>query len=168
MFNRPLQPFGREAAERNVELVEGQQVELEADGVDIDPSGFLLRYVYVDGEMVNAQLLSEGLAKVAPSGRNVLHQAELLEAEAEARVGPLNVWTLVTPTPTITATATETLQPTATPYPIPIRPPTVPLASRVIQVARPPTATYSPTARLNPTLTPTATRTATPFAQPIR
>jgi len=168
MFNRPLQPFGREAAERNLELVEGQQVELEADVVDVDPSGFLLRYVYVDGEMVNALLISEGLAKVAPSGRNVLHQSELVAAEVEARAEPNNVWTLITPTPTITATPTETIQPTATPYPTPLRPPTVPLASRVALVARPPTATYSPTLPVSPTRTATATRTATSFAQPIR
>src|SRR5437867_3020724 len=52
MFRRPLEPFGREAAERNVDLVEGKQVELEADETDIDASGFMLRYVYVDGAMV--------------------------------------------------------------------------------------------------------------------
>jgi micrococcal nuclease len=117
MFRRPVEPFGREAAERNVELVEGQQVELEEDAADVDSAGFMLRYVYVDGEMVNEILLREGLARLAPFGRNTRHAESLRQAETEAREQPLNIWTLPTPTATNTPLPTATRTPTPTPLP---------------------------------------------------
>jgi endonuclease YncB( thermonuclease family) len=117
MFRRPVEPFGREAAERNIELVEGQQVELEEDAADVDPSGFMLRYVYVDGEMVNETLLREGLARFAPVGRNGRYANDLRAAEIEAREQPVNIWTIPTPTATNTPLPTPTRTPTATPPP---------------------------------------------------
>jgi endonuclease YncB( thermonuclease family) len=117
MFRRPVEPFGREAAERNIELVEGQQVELEDDTVDVDSSGFMLRYVYLDGEMVNETLLREGLARLAPLGRNNRYGESLRLAESEARDQPVNIWTLPTPTATNTPLPTATRTPTASPLP---------------------------------------------------
>ena len=119
MFRRPVEPFGREAAERNVELVEGKEVELEADETDVDAAGTMLRYVYVGGAMVNDMLLREGLARLAPYGRNTRHAARLTGAEFDARRTPLHIWTLVTLTPTPTATPTITPTPTRTPVPSP-------------------------------------------------
>ena len=146
MFRRPLEPFGREAAERNVELLEGIQVELEWDETDVDAAGNLLRWVWVDDVLVNEMLIREGLARVGGFGSNRKYEEILREAEAEARAAPVNLWTIVTPTFTITPTRTETLYPTATPYPTPIRPPTQPAVSPVVLVPRPPTITRPPTA----------------------
>jgi hypothetical protein len=115
MFNRPVEPFGREAAERNVALVEGQMVEIEQDVSDVDGNGFLLRYVYVNGEMVNEVLLREGLARLDGLGQNVRHEVQLAIAEATARSVPANIWTLPTPTPTPTTTPTPQPMPTAQP-----------------------------------------------------
>ncbi|MBI4213180.1 MAG: thermonuclease family protein [Chloroflexi bacterium] len=106
MFGRSLEPFGRQAAERNVALVERKRVEIQSDVSDLDSAGFLLRYVYVDGVMVNEMLLREGLGKLAPLGSNLRYQAGLERAEAAARAAPLNIWTLVTPTATPTPTPT--------------------------------------------------------------
>ena len=114
MFNRPLEAFGRQAAERNVGLVEGRRVEIESDATDVDLAGFLLRYVYVDGVMVNETLLREGLGRLAPVGVNTRHREDLERAEAAARAVPLNVWTLITPTPTATVTPAASITPTAT------------------------------------------------------
>jgi micrococcal nuclease len=114
MFRRPVEPFGREAAERNAELLEGQQVELEEDATDLDGAGNLLRYVYIGDVMVNELLLREGLARVAPMGRNTRYAALLTVAELDAQAAPAALWTLVTPTPTPTRVPTST----------PLRPPT--------------------------------------------
>ena len=114
MFNRALEPFGREAAERNVELVEGKLVEIEADQQDIDAAGMMLRYVYVDDVLINEVILREGLGRMAPLGRNTRYASVLSAAETEARRTPLNIWTLVTYTPTITQTPTITDTPTIT------------------------------------------------------
>lgn len=124
MFGRPLEPFGRAAAERNLELVEGKEVELEEDAVDLDSSGFLLRYVYVDHLMVNEVLLREGLARLAPLGGNVRYAERLRLAERDARREPLNIWTLVTPTATPAPTSTPTDTPTLIAPPIAPRSPT--------------------------------------------
>ena len=118
MFGRPVEPFGREAAARNVELVEGREVELEEDSGDVNAAGLLLRYVYVGDEMVGEVLLQEGLARLALTDRSRRHADLLRAAEARARAIPLNIWTLVTPTPTITPTPSDTPTPTLRPTPM--------------------------------------------------
>jgi len=154
MFRRPLEPFGREAAERNVELVEGKEVELEADESDVDAAGNMLRYVYVDGAMVNEVLLSEGLARRAPLGPNSRHASRLQAAEMEARQMPVAIWTLATLTPLPTSTPTITPPPTNTspPSPPPPASPTATLtpAPRVF-APQPGTPTRAPTLTLIPT-----------------
>jgi micrococcal nuclease len=144
MFGRPVEPFGRETAQRNVDLVEGKEVELEPDTADVNAAGFLLRYVYVDDVMVNEVLLREGLARLAPPDWNTRYEALLRGAEERARAAPVNIWTLVTPTPTTTPTPTQT--PTLTPTSTPLRAPIV-LSPRVLlPFATTPTPTPRPQA----------------------
>lgn len=88
----PPECFGPQAAARNSELVEGQLVELERDTSDVDSSGRLLRYVYVGGTMVNAQLLAEGFAKTQFNPIDTRHQQVLLQREAEARAAGRGLW----------------------------------------------------------------------------
>ena len=76
--------FGQEASSRNRELVKGRVVELEKDVSETDQSGRLLRYVYVDGLMVNAALVLEGLAQVSTSSPDVKHEDKFLEAQRHA------------------------------------------------------------------------------------
>jgi hypothetical protein len=147
MFRRPVEPFGREAAERSVELVEGHQVELEEDAVDVDNTGYMLRYVFVDGEMVNAILLQEGLAKLGTFGRNTRYASVLRLAETEAREQPVNIWTLPTPTPTNTPLPTPTRTWTPTPNPAVTRNASTPRPS--------PTATATSVVPVLPAVAPT-------------
>ena len=63
--NRPsrgVEFYGPEASARNRELVEGKTVRMEFDVSSTDRFDRLLGYVYVDDEMVNATLISEGCA----------------------------------------------------------------------------------------------------------
>ncbi|NIM05287.1 MAG: hypothetical protein GTN65_06650, partial [Armatimonadetes bacterium] len=55
---------GAEAWQANRELVEGKEVRLERDVSETDRYGRLLRYVYVDDVLVNAELVKKGLAEV--------------------------------------------------------------------------------------------------------
>jgi len=55
----------REAAEKNMELVDGRTVMLEWDVSITDRYGWYLCYVWVDDVFVNAELVRLGLAKVA-------------------------------------------------------------------------------------------------------
>jgi endonuclease YncB( thermonuclease family) len=101
VFGRGLQPYGREAAQRNSELVEGREVELEQDVTDVDGEGQLPRYVFVDGQFVNEDLVSSGLANAAARAPDLRRQATLDEAEREAREARRGIWTNA---PTLTRT----------------------------------------------------------------
>ncbi len=70
-------------------LVEGRTVQLERDVLDVDASGELLRYVYVDGEMVNMALLANGFATVADSPAVFAYRASFLAMAETARESAL-------------------------------------------------------------------------------
>ena len=83
--SRGLECFGLEATERNRELVDGKYVRLEEDQTDRDRYGRLLRYVFVDGEFVNAVLVEEGYAfsSYYPPDTKYYHELVILELDAE-------------------------------------------------------------------------------------
>lgn len=98
----PVECFGREATQRNRELVEDKTVELEKDISETDRFDRLLRYVWVDGQMVNALLVEEGYAVVVSYAPDVKHQELLLELQSEAREAERGLWTACfTPSPTV-------------------------------------------------------------------
>ena len=84
--------FNRTASLANQNWVEGQIVILERDGDNRDDDGRLLRYVYVDNQMVNAVLLASRLARYQPDPSNSRHNTLLLSAEDAARVARRGIW----------------------------------------------------------------------------
>jgi len=88
----PVQCYGREASERNRQLVEGKTVELEKDVSETDKYGRLLRYVWVGGEMVNATLVREGYAMAITYPPDVKYQELFLSLQQEARDAGLGLW----------------------------------------------------------------------------
>ena len=89
----PGESFNRTASLANQSWVEGQIVILERDGDNRDREGRLLRYVYVNNEMVNAVLLAGGLARYQPHPYNNRHNSLLLSAEDAARDARRGIWT---------------------------------------------------------------------------
>ena len=89
---KPVEYFGKEAAEKNRELVEGKLVRLEKDVQDKDEYGRLLRYVYVDDMMVNAELVRSGYAYSYTYPPNVKYQTLFLQLEREAREEKRGLW----------------------------------------------------------------------------
>ena len=84
--------FGREQPARDLlrKLVLGKQVRIEYDPlVDDKKKG---AYVFVDGVLVNAELVRQGRAKVDRS-RNYVHAQELLQAEQQAKESGVGIWT---------------------------------------------------------------------------
>jgi micrococcal nuclease len=95
----PVECFGREASQRNRELLEGKTVELEKDVSETDQYDRLLRYVWVDGEMVNATLVREGYAVAVTYAPDVKYQELLLELQRQARAEGQGLWSAcLTPT----------------------------------------------------------------------
>jgi micrococcal nuclease len=86
------QPFGREAAAKNRELVEGKVVSLEKDVSETDRYGRLLRYVWVDGLMVNAEMVRLGYAYAYTYPPDVRRQETFRLLEKEARDSRRGLW----------------------------------------------------------------------------
>jgi len=91
--------YGREASQRNRDLVEGKTVELEKDVSETDQYDRLLRYVWVDNEMVNAILVGEGYAMAVTYPPDVKYQELFLELQRQAWAEGQGLWSAcLTPT----------------------------------------------------------------------
>ncbi len=91
-FTRPGECYGREATRKNRELVGGKKVRLERDIENKDKYGRLLRYVWVDHLMVNAELVRLGYARAYPYPPNLKYQDLFSKLEEEARRQRLGMW----------------------------------------------------------------------------
>jgi micrococcal nuclease len=90
--DRPVGCFGPEASEKNKSLVEGKSVELERDVSDRDRFDRLLRYVYVDGVMINAELLRQGYGTSVTFPPDVRENSRFRALEREARQARRGLW----------------------------------------------------------------------------
>jgi len=84
--------FGPEATEANRRLVAGRRVRLERDVSDRDRFDRLLRYLYVDGVMVNAELVREGFARVLVYPPDTRYTTCFSALEGEAREAGRGLW----------------------------------------------------------------------------
>lgn len=89
---KSVQCFGRQAWEKNKELVEGKLVRLEKDVSETDKYGRLLRYVYVGEVFINNYLVRQGYAQAAAFPPDVKYQSQFLEAQKEARINNRGLW----------------------------------------------------------------------------
>jgi micrococcal nuclease len=93
--DRPVECFGPEAKARMAELLpEGTEVRLERDVEARDRYGRLLAYVIraADDVHINLLLVQEGFAESREFPPNTTRQAELDQAEAEARAEQRGLW----------------------------------------------------------------------------
>lgn len=112
--SKPVQCFGKEASEKNKELVEGKMVKLEKDVSERDKYGRLLRYVWVNGIFVNDYLVREGYAYVSTYPPDVKYSEQFLKAQQEARENKKGLWASCgeeTKTETVPTPAVEITQP---------------------------------------------------------
>jgi len=109
---RAVECFGKEAAERNRELVEGETVGLEKDVSDTDAFGRLLRYVWLDGRLVNARLVTEGYALAATYPPDVRYSELFAQLQSEAQAAGLGLWGAACDSPATTP-MTDTPAPSA-------------------------------------------------------
>lgn len=112
---KPVECIGPEATEKNKQLVEGKQVELEKDVSETDHFGRLLRYVYVDGVMVNDILVREGFARASQYPPDVKYQKQFDEAQASAQHNEWGIWSelCANPMPTVVGIVQPVVTPTA-------------------------------------------------------
>ena len=84
--------YAEEATARNKELVEGKTVELQRGKRDQDEYGRLLRYVYVDGVFVNAELIAGGYAKAYIFDPDDRYSQILVQLEQYAKMRERGLW----------------------------------------------------------------------------
>lgn len=89
---RPVECFGQESSDFNKRLVLGKSVSLEKDVSETDAFGRLLRYVWLDGEMVNATLVREGYAQASAYPPDVKHQDLFSSLQAQAAGAGRGLW----------------------------------------------------------------------------
>jgi micrococcal nuclease len=76
--------FAKMAKIENEKLVLGKNIEMEKDISEMDKYGRLLRYVWINGEMVNLLLVKNGFAKTATYPPDIKYKDLFLEAENTA------------------------------------------------------------------------------------
>lgn len=81
-----------EAKQANKELVEGKRIRLEKDISEKDRYGRLLRYVYVEGTFINAEMVRQGYACAEVYVPDVKYQVYLEAVEKEARQTKRGIW----------------------------------------------------------------------------
>jgi micrococcal nuclease len=86
------QPYYNEATEINRSLVGGKRVGVEVDVETFDQYGRTLAYIWVDGTLVNMEVIRQGYANAFTVPPNVKYQAEFRQAEQEARGAERGLW----------------------------------------------------------------------------
>ena len=81
-----------EASDANSRLVSGRTVVLEKDVSEVDRYGRLLRYVWVDGHMVNAIIVATGFAHDAIYPPDTQYATDFLLLERYAKNKRLGLW----------------------------------------------------------------------------
>ena len=87
-----LEYYGPEATDFNARIVAGGKVSLEKDVSDKDRFGRLLRFVYADGILVNAELVREGYASAKVYPPDTRYAACFAALEREAREAARGMW----------------------------------------------------------------------------
>ena len=84
--------YGPEAVARNQQLVEGKVVELQSGIEDSDQYGRFLRYVYIGGVFVNAQLVAEGYAYASSYGPASRFQQVFAQLQQYGKLKGRGLW----------------------------------------------------------------------------
>jgi len=98
--DRPAEPWGAEASAFTAAKVARGEVRLQYDRERLDPYRRILAYVYVDGELLNEELIRAGLSPAVTSFpfRSDL-QRRFRNAEQEARSAQRGIWSVTSETP---------------------------------------------------------------------
>ena len=106
-----------EAAEFNQFIAQGKTVVLSSEDAGVDFDGAHLRYVFIDGEMVNLKLLNGGWGEVAQFPASFEKFEEFFKAESLARTDSRGIWSIEasSPVPSSSEPTPQISRPTPSP-----------------------------------------------------
>jgi len=88
-YGDPFFDFSQEVTQS---WIDGKEVLLESDQLEIDEQGRLMRYVFVDNVMINAALILNGLAEAETVHPNVRYDGYLADMERQAKESGVGIW----------------------------------------------------------------------------
>lgn len=94
-YTKEKEPYGKEASDYTcLAITNAKNIELEYDdGSQVsDKYGRVLAWVFVDGTLLQKQLIEEGLAEVAYVYGDYAYTVELEEAQEQAKQKRINIW----------------------------------------------------------------------------
>ena len=108
-----------EVSEFNQFIAHGKTVVLSSEDAGVDFDGAHLRYVFIDGEMVNLKLLNGGWVEVAQFPASFEKFEEFFKAESLARTEGRGIWSVEasSPVPSSSEATPQISSPTLTPSP---------------------------------------------------
>jgi len=90
--------LNKKATELNNYLVNGRDIQLEKDNIESDKFGNLLRYVYIDGEMINQKILINGYASLANDHHNFSKRSNFERLYTQSLQEKRGFWTNISNT----------------------------------------------------------------------
>lgn len=171
--NISTDPWGVVAYETSAALSNLKVVRLVRDETDFDADGYMLRYVYVGSDLLNAKLVEKGLARVDISAPDDSLETTLRAAEETAKSAELGIWSNELPTPTperqpqAAATAAITTTATLTTTPAVSTDTTTATQTPALTATGTTTATIEASASPAPAETPQSTSTPTTTPTPV-
>jgi len=84
--------YFEDSSKENKKLTLGKHVVIEKDKTDKDIYGRLLRYIWVDGVLINHYLVKNGFAKSYPYPPDTKYQTVFDLAQKNAKDGGLGLW----------------------------------------------------------------------------
>ncbi len=84
--------YANESKNINIQLVSGQEIEMEKDISEVDKYGRYLRYVWIDNVFINEFMARQGYARLETIPPDTKHYLLLKSAEKEARESGRGLW----------------------------------------------------------------------------
>jgi micrococcal nuclease len=87
-----VEPFGKEASQKNTELVSGQEVIMYRDASETDQFDRLLRFVFVGDKFINYEMIKQGYAKSFRYPPDTSCADLFDQAQTEASAAGMGMW----------------------------------------------------------------------------
>ncbi len=87
-----IEPFGKEASEKNATLVSGQEVTMYRDVSETDQFDRILRFIFVGDTFINYELVKQGYATAFRYEPDVSCADLMAQAEVDARAVGFGMW----------------------------------------------------------------------------
>lgn len=88
-----IQPYGKTASKYTCsKLKNAKKIQLQYDGAKKDRYGRTLVWVWVDGKLLQKELIKKGYVKAFYDYGNYSYEADLLKAQAKAKKNKVGIW----------------------------------------------------------------------------